>query len=380
MQRPTLRTALCDRLDIEYPILSAGMGPPVAGTGLKTIAGPQLVAAVSNAGGLGVLGGAGFTPDELETQIEEIRSLTDRPFGVDLLAPTVTSRSLYEELPDDPRDALPADLRGAVDDLRRELGLPPPPAAFDVEKLRSRTTLDPASQVEVVLRMRVPVLAIGLGDPGPFVPDARTAGTIVLGLVGDVRNATRVAAGGVDAIVAQGTDAGGHTGRIGTMSLLPQVLDAAAPVPVIAAGGVADGRGLAAALAMGCVGVWCGTVFLATQEALLDPRRKQRILDASAESTRVTRIYSGKTMRNVTNPLIEAWEERGLRAAPFGLQEVLIADLLTAAEEAGRYDLLMNAAGSVSGLLSELRPAAAVVADMVRDAQDIIANRLPRYV
>lgn len=379
MTKPILRTALCDMLDIEYPVLLAGMGPPVVGE-LKTIAGPELVAAVSSAGGLGVLGGTGYTPEELEDAIRRIRALTDRPFGVDILVPATGGTGVPPALPEDPRALLPPEQRRAVDELRRSLGLPEARAELTPEKLGFTTIMVPDKQVEVVLDMRVPVLAIGLGDPGPFVEPAHRAGTKVISLVGNVANARRVAERGVDLVVAQGYEAGGHTGHIGTLALLPQVVDAVAPTPVIAAGGVGDGRALAAVLALGCVGAWCGTAFLASAESRLDDYRKGRVIEAAAEATRVTRLYSGKTMRNVTNELIEAWESSGMRPAPFGLQGVLIADMMAAAEQAGRRDLLMNAAGQVSGMVTRVRPAREILEEMVAEAVEILVERLPARV
>ena len=201
-----------------------------------------------------------------------------------------------------------------------------------------------------------------------------------MSLVGNVKNAKRVRDGGADIVVAQGHDAGGHTGRIGSMALLPQVLDAVSPTPVVAAGGIGDGRGLSAVLAMGCVGAWCGTVFIPTKEANLDDFRKQRILDAGEEDTRVSRLYSGKTMRNITNELIEAWDDSGTRALPMGLQGILVADIVHSAKEAGREDLLMNAAGQISGLLNEIRPAGDVLEGMVAEAVEILDRRLPAAV
>jgi nitronate monooxygenase len=158
------------------------------------------------------------------------------------------------------------------------------------------------------------------------------------------------------------------------------VMDAVAPIPVVAAGGIGDGRGLAGALAMGCIGVWCGTAFLATHEAKLDTFRKQRIIDAEAEHTRITRMYSGKTMRNITNELIETWEERGLKPAPFGLQEILIADVLSSARESDRRDMLMNAAGQISGMLEGIRPASEVVETFVNLAAELLGSELPANV
>ena len=377
MTRPILHTDMCDLLDIEYPIALAGMGPTTGG-GQAGIAGPELVAAISNSGGLGVLGAAGFPPDRLEAQIRRIQDLTDRPFGVDILVPSnVARRPSGRERPKDPRDLLPEEQKEVIGEIRVNLELP------DVQASRAdvRTPrFTPQDQVDTITGMQVPVLATGLGNPAPFVDQVHTAGGKVISLVGNVKNARRVNDGNADIVVAQGHEAGGHTGRIGTMALLPQVLDAVAPKPVIAAGGIGDGRGLAAALAMGCVGVWCGTVFIPTQEANLDEYRKRRILAANDEDTRVTRLYSGKTMRNITNELIEAWEDSGTQALPMGLQGLLIADIAEAAKQGERQDLLMNAAGQISGLLNELRPAAEVLEEMVREAVEVFTSRLPANV
>lgn len=380
MTRTVLRTRLCDLLGIEYPVLLAGMGPTV-GESNHGVAGPALVAAVSNAGGLGVLGGTGYGPAEMEQAIKEIRALTDRPFGVDILLPVLGPKGgAAAELPDmnTLTAMIPAAHREKVEAMRVALGLPevaPRPARNASERAGMASALfDPQSQIDVIVGMGVPVLATGLGDPAPFMRQLRDAGTKVISLVGNVKGARRVLASGVDAVVAQGTEAGGHTGRIGTLALLPQVMDVAGDVPVVAAGGIGDGRGLAAALAMGCEGVWCGTVFIATEEAHQERSRKERIVAADDESTRVSRIYSGKTMRNLTNPLIEAWDESGIKALPMGMQSALIAPLLRGAEAAGHNDWSMLAAGQVSGLVKAIRPAGDVVAEMVSDA----AQRLGR--
>ncbi|HEY5477716.1 MAG TPA: nitronate monooxygenase family protein, partial [Tepidiformaceae bacterium] len=226
----------------------------------------------------------------------------------------------------------------------------------------------------------VPVFASGLGSPAPWVDRLHANGTKILSLVGNVKNAKRVADSGADIVVAQGTEAGGHTGRIATMALVPQVVDAVAPTPVLAAGGIADGRGLVAALALGAIGVWCGTVFVVAKEANQSDLNKERILAAVDEDTRITRLYSGKTMRNITNPLIEAWDASGLQAMPMGLQGLLIQDLVYSVREAGREDLLMNAAGQVSGLLNDVRPAADILHSMVAEAYEIISRKLPATV
>lgn len=373
MSRTVLRTKVCDMLEIEYPVLLAGMGP-TAGGGLGSAASAQLVAAVSEAGGLGVMGGAGFNPDALRMEIRKVRDLTDKPFGVDLLMPS-NAVSLAPPANGDAQDwraQIPEEYWERIEELKRQFDLPD----VHVERPAAMRGWNVAQQVEVVLDERVPVLASGLGNPAPYVERCRELGIKVIALVGNTKNAKRVAQGGVDIVVAQGTEAGGHTGRIGTMALVPQVVDAVAPTPVVAAGGVADGRGLAAALALGAEGVWCGTAFLATQEANIYDWQKRRIVEATEEDTAVTRLYSGKTMRNITNPLIQAWEALGLKAMPMGLQGLLIADLVAAARQSGNDELLMNAAGQASGLIHELKPAAQVLHEMVEGAAQILSGRL----
>lgn len=377
MANATLRTPLCDMLDIDYPVMLAGMGPTVGGD-RHGVAGPELVAAVSNAGGIGVLGGAGYAPETMASQIRRIRELTDKPFGVDILLP---GRGGGGGEGDGEAQGLADEARRVIQDLHKRLGLPEISGDRWERRLGGmRGGFNADGQVDVICEMGVPLLAVGLGNPGPYVERAHAAGTKVLGIVGSVRAAREVAESGVDLVVAQGTEAGGHTGHIGTMALVPQVMDAVDPIPVVAAGGIGDGRGVAGALAMGCVGVWCGTVFIPTVEAQLDDYRKQRIIDAAAEDTRVTRVYSGKTMRNVTNEFIEAWEASGVKALPFGMQSALIWDVLDAAEEAGRRDLLMNAAGQIAGMITELRSAKDVLDDMVSGAVDRLAGGLPKEV
>lgn len=381
MARPVLRTQLCDMLEIEYPVVLAGMGP-VAGGISGPVATAELVAAVSNAGGLGVIGGAGYGPERLREEINKVRSMTDKPFGVDLLLPSnyMGGAAAGGEAPRDPRELIPPETRDGLKRMLDDLGVPweeappvqapPRPAAGGLSD----------AQMEIVIEEKVPVFASGLGSPAQWVERLHANGTKILSLVGNVKNAKRVADAGVDVVVAQGTEAGGHTGRIGTLALVPQVIDAVAPRPVIAAGGIADGRGLAAMLACGAVGVWCGTAFLVAEEANQPPLQKERILAATEEDTRVTRLYSGKTMRNITNPLIEAWEASGLKALPMGIQGLLIRDVVHSVRKAGREELLMNAAGQVSGMLHEVRPARVILEEMVSQAADIIARKLPQTV
>ncbi|MFP6660899.1 MAG: nitronate monooxygenase family protein [Myxococcota bacterium] len=380
MTRPVLRTELCEHLGIEYPVISAGMGP-VAGTG-DPVATADLAAAVSEAGGLGVIGAVAYSPDRLREEIRKVRSLTDKPFGVDLLlAPTFLIPRGKAPLPTaPPAEHIPEEHRKAIERIAAELEIELVPAPQGVDQIDASWIPEgnswAGSQMDVVLEEEVPVFASGLGTPGPFAEALKANGAKILALVGNVRAATQVAADGADFVVAQGTEAGGHTGRIGTLALLPQVMDAVSPTPVVAAGGVAGGRALAAVLAAGAAGAWCGTPFLVSHEANQPELQKQRILEAAAEDTQVTRLYSGKTMRNINNPMIEAWERSGMTALPMGLQAVLIRDLMHSAREAGRHDLLMNAAGQTSGMLTKLRPAREILAEMVAEAAEILASGL----
>ena len=383
MTRPTLRTEFCRRVGVEYPVILAGMGP-VAGTG-EPVATAELAAAVSEAGGLGMIGGVAYSPDELREQIRKVRSLTDKPFGVDLL---LSSLFLIprgsDPLPSGPaRSQLPKEHVEAIERIATELGielLEAPPESDVIGSWVPAGKSWAGSQMEVILEEEVPVFASGLGSPGPFAEALKANGTTVLALVGSVRAAQQVARDGADYVVAQGTEAGGHTGRIGTLALLPQVMEAVAPTPVIAAGGIAGGRALAGVLATGAEAAWCGTAFLVADEANQPELQKQRILDAAAEDTIVTRLYSGKTMRNISNPLIEAWEREGMAALPMGAQAFLIRDLVHSIRVAGRHDLLMNAAGQTSGMLKERRPAADILAEMVGEAAAALGADLGKRI
>ncbi|HLZ69329.1 MAG TPA: nitronate monooxygenase family protein [Dehalococcoidia bacterium] len=375
MARFSLHTKICDLLGIEYPVILAGMGPTAGRAGGAAATAP-LVAAVSNAGGLGVLGGAGSTPEQLREEIRKVRGLTSKPFGVDLLLPSNVVRQPGGSNggATDWRAQIPHPYWEAIAGLKAQFGIP------DVQREGSAPGVGAwriEDQVQVLFDERVPVFASGLGNPAPYVPRCRELGIKVTALVGNVKNARRVADAGVDIVVAQGHEAGGHTGRIGTLALVPQVVDAVAPVPVVAAGGIGDGRGLAAALALGAHGVWCGTAFLATEEANIASLQKQKIVEANEEDTRVTRLYSGKTMRNITNPLIEAWDALNIKALPMGLQGLLIADLLAGIRASDKEELLMNAAGQISGLIGGLRPARAVLDEIVDGAAEILTRELP---
>ena len=381
MGKRVLRTKLCDMLGIEYPILSAGMGPTLLGE--STGAPPALVVAVSEAKGMGVLGGSGYTVEELRVAIAEIKSQTKKPYGVDLLLPqkldigSELGQGGPKELPlSQILKSLPQPHQDWIKKVKDELQLP------DVEIIvkLDTTTLRPAEAIQVCIEERVPLFCAGLGNPGFMAAQAHQAGMKVLAITGNTKNARRMAQSGIDLLVAQGHEGGGHTGRIGTMALLPQAIDAAAPVPVLAAGGIGDGRGLAAALAMGCIGVWIGTRFLATTEGGAMPVNKKHILDSTDEDTRVSRAYTGKTLRASYNKYHDLWDGSGLEPLPFPMQAMVSSALLASFVQGQKDEYVGGLAGQVSGLINEIKPARQVLEEMVEETVEILTRRLPETV
>ena len=327
--RSALHTPLCDLLGITYPICQAGMGH---------VARSALAAAVSEAGGLGVIAAAQFTPAELRDDIKRVRDLTDKPFGVDILFATV--RTAGEEA--------------------------------------DRFTDTVRAWTDVTLEERVPVLVAGLGNPGPATAEAHRQGMKVMALCGNVKQARDHVANGVDVVIAQGHEAGGHTGRIAGLVLIPAVIDAVSPVPVMAAGGIADGRGLVAALALGAVGVWLGTRFIATPEAHGHVNYKNRIVAIDEEGTVVTRAASGKPCRLIRNNFTREWERREAEILPFPIQAARVgrpAALL--ARDEGDVDNGNAPCGQSAGLIRDIKPAGAVVRQLVEEAEAVL-DRLAR--
>ncbi len=381
MARKILHTRLCDMLEIEYPIVCAGMGPSLIGEGAGSPV--ELVVAVSEAGGLGVLGGSGFTVDELRDAIHDIRSKTSKPFGVDLLLPkdVVSSKPIdmggINEIPlSTVLQTLPKAHQEWVKKVREELDLP----EVDVMIKLNTTTMRPLEAVRICIEEKIPLFCAGLGNPGFMVEEAHASGVKVLGITGNIKNAYRMRDAGVDLLVAQGHEAGGHTGRIGTMALLPGVLDAAGDTPVLAAGGIGDGRGLAAALAMGCEGVWVGTRFLSTNEGGALESNKERILASSDEDTRVSYAYTGKTSRTSYSKFHDLWNESGLDPLPFPTQVVVSSAIITGIVQAGKTDYLGGFGGQISGIIHEIKPARNVVDEMVSTAVYILTQKLPDRV
>jgi NAD(P)H-dependent flavin oxidoreductase YrpB (nitropropane dioxygenase family) len=357
------------------------MGPTLIGE--RTGAPVELVVAVSEAGGLGVLGGSGYTVDELREAIRKIKTQTDKPFGVDLLLPQ--KLDLGGGLGQPGVDKMPLSLvlksipqahRDWIDKVRRELVLP----EAEIMVRMNTTTMRPLEAVKVCLEEKVPLFCAGLGNPGFMVEEAHALGIKVLAITGNAKNARRMAQSGIDLLVAQGHEGGGHTGRIGTMALLPQAIDAASPVPVLAAGGIGDGRGVAAALAMGCIGVWVGTRFLATNEGGALEVNKRRIIESTDEDTRVSRAYTGKTLRASYNRFHDLWDQSGLGPLAFPTQVLISSALLGAFVEAKQDEYVGGLAGQISGLIKEIKPARQVLEELVEETVDILTRRLPESV
>ena len=381
MAKRILRTKLCDMLGIEYPILSAGMGPSLIGE--KTGAPVALVVAVSEAGGLGVLGAAGFTVEEMREQIREIKKLTDKPFGVDILLPAQTVRAGDEDYKG-PQEyplgeivkTLPKEHYEWMMKVKEEMNLPD----IDTQFIGGSTTMRPRAAIKTCIEEKVPLFCAGLGNPGFMVEEAHESGMKVLGISGNTRNAKRIARGGADLVVAQGHEGGGHTGRIGSMALWPQAVDGAAPTPVLAAGGIGDGRGLVAALGVGCIGVWVGTRFLASLEGGAMEIQKDAIVRARDEDTRRTYLYTGKTSRATHNKFHDLWEASGLEPLPFPTQVIFASAMVEMFNRAERKEFIGPFSGQVAGLIDEIKPAGEILEDMVEEAADILTRKIPENV
>jgi enoyl-[acyl-carrier protein] reductase II len=324
-----LRTPLCELLGIEHPILQAGMG---------LIARGELAAAVSEAGGLGVIGAGHLSLDELRQEIRLVKSRTDRPFGVDIL---------FAQLPQ----------------------------AADATSVRY--TEEIVGQVNLVLEERVPVLIAGLGNPLGVIADAHALGMTVMSVVGNVRQARRVVASGVDAVIAQGHEAGGHTGRIGSVVLLPAVVDVI-DVPVVAAGGFHDGRGLVAALALGASGVWMGTRFIASTEATAHANYKAKVVAVDEEGTVVTPAHSGKPCRLLANEFTRYWDAHRDEVRPYPIQFLEVGRPASIqARLEGDVERGSAPAGQVAGLIHDVKPAAEIVHTIVSEARQTLTRLQP---
>lgn len=320
-----IHTRICDMFGIVHPII----GAPMTGTATA-----ELAAAISEAGGLGLIGGnLDNNPDWLRAQIRVVRERTDKPFGVGFIS------------------SFPG-----------------------LDRL-----------VEVVLDEHVPVMSHSFADPTPYVAAAHAAGIKVIAQVQKVAHARKAALAGVDAIAAQGTEAGGHTGYSGTLPLVPAVIDVVGDIPVVAAGGIADGRGLAAVLMLGAEGAWLGSRFVVSHEAQAEDWKKQRAVEASTDDTLLTKVYDRILEarfpedigdRVLANSFTAAWHghERDVIARRAELQAQW-----STADEAGDTSVARVQVGNATGLIASVEPAGEIVRRIIAEAE-VILRRRPQSV
>lgn len=356
MNKDPLHTKLCDQLGIEYPV--------IAFTHCKDVA-----VAVINAGGFAVLGEAMHTPEEIAADIKWIRDRVDgKPYGIDLVLPaSVPPSGSLDEL----MSNIPETHRQFAQSIKERYDVPDPKGPVDLHQWGGLNQELARAQLDVLLDERVPVIASGLGSPAFILDAAHERGMLVFGLVGKARQAKRQLEAGVDAIIAQGYDAAGHTGAIGTFSIVAEVAAMTDEVPIIAAGGVTTGRHLAAALCLGAAGVWTGTLWLACRESDVDMIIKERLVAATNEETVYSKSISGMTMRVLDCPWTTEWakpEAPDVLPAPY--QMLLSSDYLQGANDNRRPDLMTEAAGQGVGFVTAMKPAKQILFDIVEEALD----------
>jgi NAD(P)H-dependent flavin oxidoreductase YrpB (nitropropane dioxygenase family) len=340
----------------------------------------DVVAAVTNAGGCGVLGAVAHSPEQLDIDLRWIEEqVRGRPYGVDLLVPEKFVGAETGGLDRDALEALlPAEHKDFLDDLLERYGVPPLPADLAGGRGVGGMRVDPKSMaplLDVCFEHAPRLVASALGPPPPhFLERAHAAGVPVAALAGTVEHAVRHAEAGADLIVAQGTEAGGHTGLIATMVLVPDVVDAVGPLPVLAAGGIARGRQLAAGMALGADGAWCGSVWLTTEEAETPPFVKDKFLAAGAGDTVRSRSMTGKPARMLRTAWTDEWERTdGPGPLPMPIQPLLIGPAMTRIGRVadkpgtGANELVTYFVGQVVGSMNTVRPTRRVVLDMVEE-------------
>ena len=307
-----LKTPICDLFGIEHPIIQGGMAH--VGTA-------ELVSAVSNAGGLGIIGSGFYQPDWVKQQIYLTRQRTNKPFGINIQLASPFAKQV----------------------------------------------------IELVVEEQVAIVTTGAGNPETYIPRFKQTGIKVMPVVSSADLAKRLERTGADAIVAEGTESGGHTGETTTMVLVPQVVDSVR-IPVIAAGGIGDGRGLVAALALGAQGIQMGTRFVCSTECIAHPRYKQKILEANDQATVVTRQVLGSPQRSLRNKLTDQFQE--LEKAGLSKEELELFDrgrmYLGLIE--GDIDDGSLLAGQIAGLIKEIKPVKEIIEEIVAEAETIIKN------
>ena len=364
-----MRTPICERLSIEFPIF--------AFTHCRDV-----VVAVSKAGGLGVLGAVGFSAEQLEIEMKWIDDhIGDKPYGVDVVIPQkyagqgeeLDAAALEQKL----RDLIPSGHREFAKRLLAEHGVPELPEDEKPRELLGWTATTAGPQVEAILKHpKVKLVANALGTPPvDVIRDIQASGRLVGALCGSVKHAAQHKEAGLDFVIAQGTEGGGHTGEIGSLVLWPQVIDAVAPIPVLAAGGIGDGRQMAAAMMLGAEGVWTGSLWLTVEEAEIPPAQQDSLLKATSHDTVRSRSWTGKPCRMLRNEWTDAWEQPDT-PKPLGmpLQFMVTAE---AVSRTTRYSpkaqaVAFNPVGQVVGLMRERRSSRDVIVGMVEEYLDAV--------
>jgi NAD(P)H-dependent flavin oxidoreductase YrpB (nitropropane dioxygenase family) len=368
-----MRTELCERLGIEFPIFAFSHCRDV-------------VAAVSQAGGFGVLGAVGFSAEQLGLELKWIdEHVGDRPYGVDIVIP-----GKYEGMGElDPaklearlREAIPRQHREFARRLLAEHGVPELPEGERARELLGWTAATAGPQIDVILQHeKARVVANALGTPpADVIREIQRSGRLVGALCGSVPHALAHREAGVDFVIAQGSEGGGHTGDIGSVVLWPQVIDAVAPLPVLAAGGIGTGRQVAAALAMGAQGAWTGSIWLTVEEAECPPAQRESYLKATSADTVRSRSWTGKPCRMLRNDWTEAWE-RPDAPKPLGmpLQFMVTADAVARTHRyaAKAQDVAFNPVGQIVGAMNQVRSVREVMQGLVEEYLDAV-ERLAR--
>jgi len=374
-----MRTAFTDLVGVRHPIVGFNRSPGV-------------VAAVTNAGGFGVLGASAYTPAELDAQLTWIDEQTGgQPYGVDLLVPEKFATGVgLRETSKEPgnlvaslRAQIPAGHLAFVRDLLDRYGIPDVPRNPEHDEIAASLNPDGAAPLlDVAFRHPIRLIANALGPPPPGLVDrARNQGVPVAALVGQPKHALRQIEAGVDLLIAQGTEAGGHTGTIATMVLTPEIVDIAAGRPVLAAGGIASGRQMAAALALGAAGVWCGSVWLSSEEDVANQAIKAKFLQATSSDTVRSPTRTGKPARQLRTAWHEEWERPDSPAPlPMPLQPMLVNEAwqrIDAAARAGHEGALRLESffvGQVVGSFAQIRPSGEITRQIVAECEQTIRD------
>jgi NAD(P)H-dependent flavin oxidoreductase YrpB (nitropropane dioxygenase family) len=360
-----VRTEICDQLGIEFPIFAFSHCRDV-------------VAAVTNAGGLGVLGAVGFDAETLEAELAWLDDhVGDRPYGVDLVIPSKYEGMGIEDMTPDELEAelrkhIPSEHRTFAAKLLADHGVPELPADDKHHELLGWTAVTAAPQLEVILRHdKARLVANALGTPpADVVEEVQSSGRLIGALCGSVRHALKHQEAGLDFVVCQGTEGGGHCGEIASLVLWPQVIDALGDLPVLAAGGIGNGRQVAAAMAMGAAGAWTGSLWLTVEEADVPPAQMQTYLQATSHDTVRSRSWTGKPCRMLRNDWTDAWEgEDTPDPLPMPLQMMVALD---AVQRGHRYpeaakEVNFNPVGQVVGQMQRVERAAQVVQRLVEE-------------